>query len=82
LTEELLADVLRVLGPDHPYTLAARHNLANWRGQAGDATGAASAIEQVLAEYLRALGPDNPHTVTTRRSLAYWRMQAGLDADS
>jgi hypothetical protein len=33
--EELLADYLRVLGPDHPDTLAARHSLARWREQAG-----------------------------------------------
>jgi hypothetical protein len=35
--EELLTDYLRVLGPDHPYTLTTRHNLARWRGEAGDA---------------------------------------------
>lgn len=27
--------MLRVLGPDHPYTLTTRRNLAYWRGQAG-----------------------------------------------
>ncbi|WP_461123923.1 tetratricopeptide repeat protein [Saccharothrix stipae] len=33
---ELLADRLRVGGPDHPDTLAARNNLAYWRKQAVD----------------------------------------------
>jgi hypothetical protein len=31
--EELLADHLRVLGPDHPNTLTTRNNLAHWRDQ-------------------------------------------------
>ncbi|WP_409364958.1 hypothetical protein [Catellatospora methionotrophica] len=32
----MLADRLRVLGPDHPHphTLTTRHNLAHWRRQA------------------------------------------------
>src|SRR5665811_1305269 len=40
-TEKLLTDQLRVLCPDHPDTLATRHNLASWRGRAGDPAGAA-----------------------------------------
>jgi hypothetical protein len=32
---ELLTDQLRVLGPDHPNTLATRSNLPYWRGEAG-----------------------------------------------
>jgi len=39
--EELLTDQLRVLGPDHPDTLATRHNLASWRGRSSDPAGAA-----------------------------------------
>ncbi|MGW2112625.1 tetratricopeptide repeat protein, partial [Streptomyces sp. NPDC001948] len=34
--EELLADRLRVLGPDHPDTLTTRSNLAYWRWRAQD----------------------------------------------
>ncbi len=30
----------RVLGPEHPYTLAARGHLAYWAEEAGDAAGA------------------------------------------
>ena len=30
----------RVLGPEHPDTLTARHNLARWTERAGDAAGA------------------------------------------
>ncbi|MEV0695052.1 NB-ARC domain-containing protein [Streptomyces sp. NPDC050388] len=50
------------LGPDHPNTLAARYNLAHWRGRAGDAAGAAAATEELLADTVRVLGPDHPHT--------------------
>ncbi|MFV2099447.1 tetratricopeptide repeat protein, partial [Micromonospora sp. LOL_014] len=51
--EQLLADQLRVLGPDHPGTLTTRHNLALMRGKAGDAAGAVTAFDQVLADQLR-----------------------------
>jgi hypothetical protein len=57
---ELLADYLRVHGPDHPGTLATRHSLARWRGAAGDAAGAAAAFRELLAGRLRVLGPDHP----------------------
>lgn len=30
---ELLDDMARVLGPDHPYALDTRNKLAIWRGQ-------------------------------------------------
>jgi hypothetical protein len=35
LAVKLLADQLRVLGPDHPSTLTTRGNLARWRERAG-----------------------------------------------
>ncbi|MEU6852612.1 tetratricopeptide repeat protein [Actinacidiphila alni] len=60
------------LGPDHPDTLAARHDLAYWRGAAGDAQGAISAFRELFADRLRVLGPDHPHTLTTRGNIAYW----------
>ena len=69
-------DRLRVLGPDHPDTLNTRHNLAYWRGEAGDLTGAATATEQLLTDRLRVLGPDHPDTLSTRHNLAYWRSKA------
>jgi hypothetical protein len=33
-SEELVGDLVRVLGQDHPDTLTARANLARWRGEA------------------------------------------------
>ncbi|WP_327003213.1 tetratricopeptide repeat protein [Dactylosporangium sp. NBC_01737] len=65
------------LGPDHSDTLATRHNLARWRGEAGDPAGAAAAFEQLLDDYLRVLGPDHSDTLATRQNLAYWRGRAG-----
>ncbi|MFI0203810.1 MULTISPECIES: tetratricopeptide repeat protein [Streptomyces] len=61
------------LGPDHPATLTARHDMAYWRGAAGDAAGAATAFAELLADRLRVLGPDHPATLGTRHDLALWR---------
>ncbi|MFJ9683536.1 tetratricopeptide repeat protein [Streptomyces sp. NPDC101194] len=56
----------------------ARHEaFARWRGQAGDAAGAATAYAELLADRERLLGPDHPETLTTRHELAYWQGQAG-----
>ncbi|MEV5540077.1 tetratricopeptide repeat protein [Saccharopolyspora shandongensis] len=65
------------LGPDHPDTLTTRHNLAFWRGEAGDAAGAAAAFEELLADRLQVLGPDHPDTLRTRSDLARWRGNSG-----
>ena len=64
-------------GPDHPHTLTTRHNLAHWRGVAGDPAGAIAAYEQLLTDRLRVLGADHPDTVNTRHNLAGWRERAG-----
>ena len=71
----------RVLGPEHPNTLTARHNLAYWTGQAGDAAGARDQLAALLPIRERVLGPEHPQTLTTRHNLAYWTGQAG-DTDS
>ncbi|WJK33339.1 FxSxx-COOH system tetratricopeptide repeat protein [Solwaraspora sp. WMMA2065] len=75
--EELLADSVRVLGPDHPDTLTTRSNVASWRGRAGDAVGAAAAFEGLLADSVRVLGPDHPDTLRARSNVASWRGEAG-----
>ncbi|WP_375735562.1 tetratricopeptide repeat protein [Polymorphospora lycopeni] len=74
---DLHATACQHLGPDHPGTLATRHDLADWWGQAGDAVGAVAAYEQLLTDRLRILGPDHPGTLTTRHDLARWWGQAG-----
>ena len=75
--QRLLDQVLPVLGPDHPDTLATRHDLACWRGGAGDVAGAIEALQAVLADRLRVLGPDHPDTLRTRSNLAWLRGEAG-----
>jgi len=74
--EQLLTDRLRILGPDHPDTLATRHDVAHcvarpvtpWRGQA---------FEQLLTDPHWVLAPDHPETLAARHNLAHWRGEAG-----
>ncbi|MFF1338133.1 tetratricopeptide repeat protein [Streptomyces sp. NPDC058290] len=65
------------LGPDHPDTLAARSQLARWRGQAGDVAGAVSGYADLLEDMVRVLGPNHPDIQTTRGNLVQWRGEAG-----
>jgi hypothetical protein len=73
--EQLLTDLVRVLGLDHPDTMTARGNQARFRSEAGDPEGAASAFEQLLEDYQRVLGTDHPDTLDARDALAAWRQQ-------
>ncbi|MFC8001095.1 tetratricopeptide repeat protein [Streptomyces rochei] len=75
--EHLATTTNNRLGPDHRDTLAARGNLATWRGEAGDAAGAAQAFADLLNDHERVLGPDDPDTLSTRNNLATWRGRAG-----
>ena len=68
--EQMLAEREWVLGPDHPYTLTARNNLAGAYKSAGRFGEAIELYEQVLAERERVLGPDHPDTLTVRSNLA------------
>ena len=68
--ERLVADQERVLGPDHPDTLAARNNLALAYRAAGRTDEAITLHEQTLADRERILGPDHPHTLQSRNNLA------------
>ena len=47
-------------GPDHPDTLTARHSLAFWTGEAGDAAGARDQFAVLLPIRERVLGPEHP----------------------
>ncbi|MDX3187771.1 FxSxx-COOH system tetratricopeptide repeat protein [Streptomyces sp. MN03-5084-2B] len=76
-TQRLHRQAVTRLGPNHPTTLSARHNIAHWRGKAGDPGGAVTALKELLADRLRVLGPDHPHTLITRSSIAYWRGETG-----
>jgi len=67
--EATLRDVLavrqRVLGPDHPDTLATRHQIARVMAAQGDHGAAEAEYRDVLAAELRVLGPDHPDTQIT-----------------
>jgi hypothetical protein len=64
-------------GPEHPDTLATRHDLAHWTGEAGDAARARDQFAALLPIYEQVLGPEHPTTLTTRHNLARWTGQAG-----
>jgi hypothetical protein len=72
-----LADRERLLGPDHPYTLASRHNLAVAYQEAGRIDEAIALDELTLAARERILGPDHPDILATRSNLAVDYQAAG-----
>ncbi|MFD3696231.1 tetratricopeptide repeat protein [Streptomyces sp. NPDC058646] len=65
------------LGPRHPATLAARHQLAHFTGEAGDARAAAARFATLVADTRAALGPGHPDTLAARHQLAYFTGVAG-----
>ena len=75
--EQMLAEREWVLGPDHPYTLTARNNLAGAYYSVGRLAEAIELYEQVLAERERVLGPDHPDTLKTRNNLALAYLSVG-----
>ena len=53
----------RVFGPDHPWTLNTRANLARWTGDAGDPAAARDQYRDILPIMERVSGPDHPSTI-------------------
>jgi hypothetical protein len=64
-------------GPEDPVALIARHELAYWTGQAGDAAAARDQFAALLPVRERVLGPDHNDTLATRSNLAYLTGQVG-----
>jgi tetratricopeptide (TPR) repeat protein len=60
----------RILGRDHPDTLAAMNNLAAVLQDQGDLSAAQSLHEQTYVSCQRVLGPDHPSTLATMNNLA------------
>ena len=79
---EVLADCLRILGPDHLETLTARNDLGVALRAAGQLDEATPILEQNLADRQRVLGPDHPQTLVSQNSLAFAYRDAGRLADS
>ncbi|MFG2676880.1 tetratricopeptide repeat protein, partial [Streptomyces sp. NPDC048445] len=75
--ERALATRERVLGDDHPDTLASRHNLASAYRVAGDTGRAIPLHERTLQDRERVLGDDHPDTLASRHNLAHAYRAAG-----
>ncbi|MEU1006937.1 SDR family NAD(P)-dependent oxidoreductase [Streptomyces sp. NPDC005890] len=61
-------------------TLIARHNLAYWRGLAGERRLAVEEFTAAAEDAQLALGADHPTTLTYRVNLSFWRGLAGEPA--
>ena len=77
LFEEVLAERVRVLGADHPDTIASRGNLAGAYESAWCLGKAISQYKKVLAHQLRVLGAGHPDTIASRNNLASAYYAAG-----
>ncbi|MGW0810073.1 tetratricopeptide repeat protein [Nonomuraea sp. NPDC002799] len=65
------------MGPEHPATLTARHELARWTGELGDAASAREQYAELLPVRERVQGPEHPDTLTIRHELARWTGELG-----
>ncbi|MFD6247253.1 tetratricopeptide repeat protein, partial [Streptomyces roseolus] len=72
----LITDRTRVLGPDHPDTLASRHDYAYCTGKAGDAADARDLYADIVADRTRVLGPDHEGTLLSREQFDHWAREA------
>ncbi|RLK22586.1 tetratricopeptide repeat protein [Micromonospora sp. M71_S20] len=68
--EQVLTDLRRVLGDDHPDTLVSVSNLAGAYRAAGDLGRAMPLFERVLTDSRRVLGDDHPDTLVSASNLA------------
>ena len=80
--EPLIADLERVLGPDHPDNLNAWNSLAAAYQAAGRATDAIPLFEHVLVAQQRVLGPKHPDTLTSQNNLAATYQDVGRFAEA
>ena len=80
--ESVLADSMRVLGPDDPDTLTSQSNLAQAYLAAGRVDDALALNEQVLLGRMRILGPDHPDILTSQSNLAQAYLAAGRVDDA
>ncbi len=67
----------RLLGPEHPTTLASMNNLAETLRAQGDLVGARKLQEQVLETRRRLLGPEHPATSVAAWNLLHSVLAAG-----
>ncbi|MET0133581.1 MAG: tetratricopeptide repeat protein [Kibdelosporangium sp.] len=77
LFAELLLAQQRVLGIDHPDTLATLDSLARWTGYAGDTAGARDLYIELLQARQRVLGAEHPVTLATYYNVSLFTGQSG-----
>ncbi|MEU2577486.1 tetratricopeptide repeat protein [Streptomyces anulatus] len=70
LRRHVLDAETRLLGADHPDTLASRDNLATTLNDLGEHQQAADLHRQTLTDSERILGPDHPRSLSSRNNLA------------
>jgi tetratricopeptide (TPR) repeat protein len=80
--QPLIADLERILGPDHPDTLNARNGLATAYHAAGRIADAIPLVEQTLVARERLLGADHPSTLASRNNLASAYRATGRPAEA
>jgi hypothetical protein len=64
-----MADQTRIMGPEHPYTLTIRYDMAMMLANQGRTAEAKASLTELLADQTRILRPRHPDTETTRSSL-------------
>ena len=70
LQEKALESSRRILGEEHPETLASMYNLANTLWAQGDLNRARELHEKVLEIRRRILGEEHPNTLASMNNLA------------
>ncbi|GIE94770.1 NB-ARC domain-containing protein [Paractinoplanes rishiriensis] len=82
LLTELTAELTELLGAQHDMTLTARNDLAFFRGEAGDASGAAEEFRLLAADRQALHGPRAEHTLISRNGYGVWLGKAGRVQDA
>ena len=77
LQRQIAAAREQLLGAEHPGTLAARIDLADYTGLAGDAAAARDQFAELLPVTAQVLGAGDPHVLIARMSAFRWAVDAG-----
>jgi tetratricopeptide (TPR) repeat protein len=80
--EPLIAELERLLGPDHPDTLNSQNSLATAYQATGRLAEAIPLFEQTLVGRERLLGPNHPDTLNSQNNLAATYQDAGRIAEA
>jgi hypothetical protein len=73
----VLPDLTRVLGPQHPETLAARFMSVQVQGETGALPQRVTVLRELTDELTTVLGPGHPDVLAARYCLAEWLEQDG-----